>query len=115
MRCEYPPRSPFSAPPASRNNLEIAQALIIKLVPPVASRNFLNRARLWKTDRDCRCDDHTRWVVDVERFRAKMVGPTARRHSDRAWKFLVLFSHRHMHHSQRCLEFASIALLDFPA
>ena len=39
---------------------------------------------------------------DVERFRAKMVGPTARRHSDRARTFLVLFSHRYVHRSQHC-------------
>ena len=52
---------------------------------------------------------------DVERFRAKMVGPTARRHSDRARTFLVLFSHRYLHRSQHCLEFASVALLNFPA
>ena len=52
---------------------------------------------------------------DVERLRAKMVGPTARRHSDRARTFLVLFSHRHLHHCQHCLELASLALLNFPA
>ncbi len=51
----------------------------------------------------------------MERFRAKMAGPIARRHSDRARTFLVLFSHRYLHCSKRCLEFAFFALLNFPA
>src|SRR5258708_24472418 len=52
---------------------------------------------------------------DVERLRAKMVGPTAWRHSDRARTFLVLFSHRYLHRFEHCLEFASVALLNLPA
>jgi len=51
----------------------------------------------------------------MERFRAKMAGPAAWRHSDRARTFLVLFSHRYLHCSKRCLEFAFFALLNFPA
>src|SRR5262249_50191031 len=52
---------------------------------------------------------------DVERFRAKMVGTTTRGRSDRARTFFVLFSHRHVHHSHHCLEFAPVALLNLPA
>jgi len=51
----------------------------------------------------------------MERFRAKVAGPIARRHSDRARTFLILFSDRHLHRSQRCLEFAFFALLNVPA
>ena len=51
----------------------------------------------------------------MERFRAKVAGPIAGRHSDRARTFLVLFSDRHLHRSQRCLEFAFFALLNVPA
>jgi len=51
----------------------------------------------------------------MERFRAEMAGPIAWRHSDRARTFLVLFSHRYVHRSEHCLEFASVAPLNFPA
>src|SRR5262249_23704934 len=49
----------------------------------------------------------------VERFRAEMAGSIARRHSDRARAFGVLFPHRYLHRSQHCLEFDSVALLNF--
>ena len=51
----------------------------------------------------------------MERFRAKMAGPIARRHSDRARTFVVLFSHRYLHRFERCLEFAFFAVLNFSA
>src|SRR5213075_2561949 len=60
-------------------------------------------------------DRHPRGSGDVERLRPKMVGPTTRRHSDRARTFLVLFSHRYLHRCQHSLELASLALLNFPA
>ncbi len=44
-----------------------------------------------------------------------MAGPTAWRHSDRARTFLLLFSHRYLHRFEHCLEFVSVALLNFPA
>ena len=51
----------------------------------------------------------------MERFRAKVAGPIARRHSDRARTFLVLFSDRYLYRSEHCLEFTFFALLNFPA
>ena len=51
----------------------------------------------------------------MERFRAKMAGAVAGRHSDRTRTFLVLFSDRYLYRSQRCLEFAFFALLNVPA
>ena len=51
----------------------------------------------------------------MERFRAKVAGPIAGRHSDRARTFFVLFSHRYLYRSEHCLEFAFFALLNVPA
>ena len=99
----------------SRNNLEIVLASIPKLVPPLHSRNSLSDARTWKVHRDHRRRRHTSRTGAMERFRAKMAGAIAWRHSDRARTFLVLFSHRYLHRFKHCLEFASVALLDFPA
>lgn len=82
---------------------------------PLHSRNFLNRARIGKIHCHYWRGRDARGSGVVERFRAKMVGPIARRHSDRARTFLVLFSHRYLHCSERCLEFAFFALLNFPA
>jgi len=56
-----------------------------------------------------------RGFADVERLRAKMAWPITRRHSHRARTFFILFSHRHLYRYQHCLEFASVAFLDFPA
>ena len=50
----------------------------------------------------------------MERLRTEMAGTIARRHPDRARAFRILFSHRHVHHSQHCVEFASFDLLDLP-
>src|SRR5204863_8142264 len=47
-RCESRPRSPFSAPRVSRNNLETVPAFVLKLVPPVDSRNFRKVRELGK-------------------------------------------------------------------
>ena len=48
----------------------------------------------------------------MERLRAEMAGPIARRHSDRARTFRVLFSNRHVHRPQHCAEFALVNLLN---
>ena len=44
-----------------------------------------------------------------------MAGATARRHSDRARKFLLLFSHRYLRRSEPPTQPAFLALLNFPA
>ena len=82
---------------------------------PVASRNFLNRARGGKVHRDHRRGYHTSRVSHVERYRAEMARPAAGRHSNRAGRFLVLFSDRYLHRCEHCVEFALIAVLDLPA
>src|SRR5215472_16851883 len=51
---------------------------------------------------------------DVERFRAKMVGSIAWRHSDRARTFLILFSHRYLHRAQYRAQPTLLALLNLP-
>ena len=99
----------------SRNNLEIGLASIPKLVPPLDSRNSLNRARAWKVHRDHRRRRHTSRTGAMERFRAKMAGAIAWRYSDRARTFLVLFSDRYLYRSEHCLEFAFFPLLNFQA
>ena len=48
-------------------------------------------------------------------FAPKWLGRIARRHSDRARTFLILFSHRHLHHSQHRVELNLLALLDVSA
>jgi len=72
-------------------------------------------ARIGEIHCDYWCGRDARGSGHVERFRAKMVGPTARRHSDRARTFFLLFSHRYLHRFEHCLEFVSVALLNFPA
>ena len=84
-------------------------------MPQLASRKFFNRARIGKVYHDYWRGGDACGSGDVERFRAKMAGPTARRHSDRARTFFVLFSHRHLHRSEHYVERASIALLNFSA
>src|SRR5262249_49067881 len=96
----------------SRSSLETGRASIIKLVRPLAPRNFLNGARSGKVHRDHWHCHHTGWVGDVEWPRPKMAGPIARRYSNPARTFGVLFSHRYLHRSQHRLEFDSVALLD---
>lgn len=98
----------------SRNNLETEQASIIKLVRPVASRNFLNRARRRKVHRDHWRGHHAGWVSPVERYRTEMAGSPAGRHSNRARTFVVLFPRRYLYRCQRCVELAVVALLNFP-
>ena len=99
----------------SRNNLETVLASILKLVPPLHSRNCLNRARAWKIHRDHRRRRHHSRTDHVERYRAKMAGPIARRYPDRARTFLILFSDRYLHRGEHCLEFAFFSFLNFPA
>jgi hypothetical protein len=81
-------------------------------VPPLDSRNFLDNARLGQIH--CRHwrDHHAVGIGDVERICAEMAGAIARRHSDRARTFCVLFSHRHLYHSQHS---AQLAIVDLPA
>ena len=61
---------------------------------------------------DCRHwrDHHAAGIGDVERICAEMAGAIARRHSDRARTFCVLFSHRHLHHPEHSLESAVVDL-----
>ena len=96
----------------SRNNLEIVRAFPLKLVPPLDSRNFLNNAR----DGQIR---HHHWLGhcagradDVGWIYAEVAGTIARRHPDRARTHCVLFSHRHLHHTEHPVE---PAILDLPA
>jgi uracil-DNA glycosylase len=79
-------------------------------VPPLDSRNFLNNARLGQIH--CRHwrDHHAAGIGDVERICAEMAGAIARRHSDRARTFCVLFSDRHLHHPEHSLELAVVDL-----
>ena len=53
---------------------------------------------------------HAGGLGDVGRVCAEMAGTIARRHPDRARTFCVLFSHRHLHHSQHPFEPAAIDL-----
>ena len=96
----------------SRNNLGIVRAFALKLVPSLDSRNFLNDARAGQIRRRHWRDHHAVGTGDVERICAEMAGTIARRHSDRARTFCVLFSHRHLHHSQHP---AQLAIVDLPA
>jgi uracil-DNA glycosylase len=48
----------------------------------------------------------------MERLCAEMAGKLARRYSDRTRAFRVLFSHRHLHHSEHPAEFV---IVDLPA
>ena len=96
----------------SRNNLGIVPAFALKLVPPLDSRNFLDNARLGQIHRHHRRDHHAAGIGDVERICAEMAGAIARRHSDRARTFCVLFSNRHLHHSQHPVQ---LAIIDIPA
>ena len=96
----------------SRNNLGIVLAFAIKLVPPLDSRNFLNDARAGQIHRCHGRDHHAIGAGDVERICTEMAGTVAGRHPDRARAFCVLFSHRHLHHSQHP---AQLAIIDIPA
>ena len=96
----------------SRNNLGIVRAFALKLVPSLDSRNFLNDARAGQIRRRHGRDHHAIGTGDVERICAEMAGTVAGRHSDRARTFCVLFSHRHLHHSQHP---AQLAIIDIPA
>ena len=115
MRCESRRRSPFLGLRVSRNNLETVLAFALKLVPSLDSRNFLDHARPGQIDLDHRCDYHAGGTGDVERFRAEMARKIAGRYPDREGAFGILFSDRHLHHSQHCPEFAAVALLNVPA
>src|SRR6266699_450020 len=115
MRCESRPRSPFLGLRVSRNNLETVLAFAVKLVPSLDSRNFLNYARPGKIHPDHWCDHHAGGTGDVERFRAEMAGTIARGCPNREGTFGILFSDRHLHHSQHCPELAVVALLNVPA
>ena len=99
----------------SRNNRETVLASIPKLVPPVHSRNSLSDARTWKVHRDHRRRRHAGRTRVMERVRAKVAGPIAGRHSDRARTLLVLFSDHYLYRSEHCLEFAFFPLLNFQA
>jgi uracil-DNA glycosylase len=83
-------------------------------VPSLSSRNFLNHARAGQIRRNHRCDHDTRGTGHVERLRSEMAGPIAGRYPDRARKFGILFSHRHLHHSQHRPELALVDLLNLP-
>ncbi len=84
-------------------------------MPPLASRNFLNRARTGKVHRDHWRDHYASRFGHVERFRAKMAWADSRRHSNRARTFCFLFSHRYVHHHQHRAQPASLAILDLPS
>ena len=99
----------------SRNNLETVLAFAVKLVPSLDSRNFLNHARPGKIHPNHRCDYHAGGTGDVERIRVEMAGTIARRYPDRKGAFGILFSDRHLHHSQHCPELAVVALFNVPA
>jgi hypothetical protein len=94
----------------SRNNLGIGRAFALKLVPALDSRNFLDNARLGQIH--CRHwrNHHAAGIGDVERICAEMAGAIARRYSNRARTFCILFSRRHLHRSQHPIELAAINL-----
>src|SRR5205807_6354340 len=108
-------RWPSSERQVSRNNLETVRAFALKLVPSLSSRNFLNCARAGQIHRDHRCHRDAGGTGDVERICAEMAGTIARRYPDRARKFGILFSHRHLHRPQHCPELALVDLLNLPA
>ena len=115
MHCESRRQWPFSERQVSHNNLETVLAFTVKLVPSLDSRNFLNYARPWKIHPNHRCDYHGGGTGDVERFRAEMAGTIAGRYPDGEGAFGILFSDRHLHHSQHCPELVVVAFLDIPA
>ena len=81
-------------------------------MPSLDSRNFLNDARAGQIHRCHGRDHHAIGAGDVERICAEMAGTVAGRHPDRARAFCVLFSHRHLHHSQHP---AQLGIIDIPA
>ena len=85
------------------------------LVLPLDSRNFLNYARAGEIHRDHRCHHDAGRIGDVEQLRSKMAGTIARGYPNREGTLGILFSHRHLHHSQHCPELAVVALLNVSA
>jgi uracil-DNA glycosylase len=81
-------------------------------VPLFESRNFSNDARTGKIRRDHRRRHDACRAGDVGWVRAKVVGPIARRHPDRARTFRILFSDRHLHHCEHYNECSFLALFD---
>jgi hypothetical protein len=78
------------------------------------SRNFLHLARLGKIARGNRGRYDAGRIVSVGRVRAEMAWPPARRCSDRARAFGLLFPDRHVHRAEHYFEPGIFALLDIP-
>jgi hypothetical protein len=73
---------------------------------------LLNGAGVGQIPRHHWCDHFAGGASDLERICAEMAGAIARRYSNRARTFCILFSRRHLHRSQHS---AQLAIVDLPA